>query len=66
MIIQTKFFRADMWLNKWPRWQGSVGISYDSYRNLSHKGPITFGISAYFFGIDLEFGRPLAEVVAEL
>lgn len=66
MSINLKFFRLDSWLNKWPRWQGSVGLTYDSYRNLKPKGPVTINIALYFFGIDLEFGRSIASVMDEL
>ncbi len=55
--MDTKYFRLTFWKNSCPALQGAFGIWYDSYRDL--KGPETFDISFYFFGLSIEIGPKL-------
>lgn len=52
-----KYLRISFWKNSCPRLQGSIGIDYDSYRELD--GPIELNICFYFFGINIELGPEL-------
>ncbi len=54
MIIDTKYFRLTLYINSCPSLHGSVGVYYDSYREI--EGPETFDICLYFFGFTVELG----------
>lgn len=52
--MNTKYLRINIIKNTCPKLMGLIGLTYESYREIS--GPETFSICLYFFYIEIEIG----------